>query len=73
MLPSELRKAAKIGVRGDHGATVFQRDRGMPGVRDQLASGPRDPAQPLENDHAGRPTGSDRTPKRSSATVIADR
>ena len=55
MLPSEIWKAGKIGVGGNHGATMLQGDRSVLGVSDQLASGPRDPAQPFENGHVIRP------------------
>lgn len=54
VLPSELRKAAKVGIGGNHGAAVFQRNRGVLGVRDQFAGGARDPTQPFENRHVVR-------------------
>ncbi len=51
MLPSEFGETPEIGVGRDHGAAVFQGDRCVLGVRDQLSGGARRTAQSFEDRH----------------------
>lgn len=51
MLPSEFGEPPEIGVGRHHGAAVFQSDRRVLGVRDQLTGGARRAAQAFEDRH----------------------
>ena len=49
MLPAEARKAAEVGVGGDHCAAMFQGDRRVLGISDQLPAGAGGSAQSFED------------------------
>ena len=49
MLPTKVRKAAEVGVGGDHGAAVLHGDGRVLGISDQLPAGAGGAAQSFED------------------------